>query len=81
MYKKPGRRPYTSPGLFRRLSGLHGVPEPVGDSTFKQAGGVAVEGVFPVMDRSMSKMNFTSGSWGTPGAFRFTTPGPAWTLA
>ena len=43
MYKKPGRRPYTSPGLFRRLSGLHGVPEPVGDSTFKQAGGVAVE--------------------------------------
>jgi len=40
-----------------------------------------VQGVFPVMDRSMSKMNFTSGSWGTPGAFRFTTPGPAWTLA
>ena len=46
-----------------------------------QRPGGQVQGVLPVMDRSRSRMNFTSGSWGTLGPRRFTTPGPAWILA
>ena len=40
-----------------------------------------VQGTSPPMDRSMSKINLTSGSWGAPWAVFFKRPGPAWILA